>query len=68
MHQLHEAGLASAIARLAVVGALALVGQQDVEARLESQGLEGGQVAAETADHDATLRTRPRSKSSAPIV
>ena len=40
MHQLHKAGLASAVARLAVICALALVGQQDVEARLESEGLE----------------------------
>ena len=68
MHQLDKAGLAGAVPRLAVVGAFALISQQDVQAGPKGQGLEGRQVAADPANHGTSLRTKPRSKSSALIV
>ena len=61
--QLHEAGLAGAVAGLPVACAPALVGEDDVESGTERQRLERLAVAAHFPDHDDALRIRPRSNS-----
>ncbi len=63
--ELDEARLARAVARLAIGGTRALFGEEDVQARPEGEGLEAVQVAADRVDHDALLRRRPRSSSTA---
>ena len=61
--QLHEAGLAGAVAGLPVACAPALVGEDDVESGTERQRLERLAVAAHFPDHDDVLRSTPRSNS-----